>query len=383
MTLAHVAERAPETQLVPVRVVDNDVHPTPKRGQFLDYIPEPYRSKYFMKLTAGDSITYDAPDYNEAKAMRMDAFPADGEFPGSDPQMAFRQAIMEAGCDIGILEPGSPEDIRPEIASARATAINKWLADQWLGSEGNWHGRWRGSICAAINDPEGAAREIEDWAGHPFMAQILIHAEPKPSWGDPQYDPVWRAATKHDITVACHLSRGAFGNYPRPPVGWPSYNHDFMVTYSLLAANQVMSLIFDGVFDRFPTLRIVLVEHAFTWILPLMWRMDAIYAARKSDLPHLKRKPSEYVLEHIFFSTQPLDYPEDKLELTRAMEMMQADKLLLFSSDYPHWTYDDPTWLVKHIPEHMRDAIMYGNGTRLYKLPESLPALEGQKRVVF
>ena len=38
-----------------------------------------------------------------------------------------------------------------------------------------------------------------------------------------------------------------------PPVGFPSYNHDFMVTYSLLAANQVMSLIFDGVFDRFPT----------------------------------------------------------------------------------------------------------------------------------
>ena len=38
---------------------------------------------------------------------------------------------------------------------------------------------------------------------------------------------------------------------PMPPVGFPSYNHDFMVTYSLLA-NQVMSLIFDGVFDRFP-----------------------------------------------------------------------------------------------------------------------------------
>ena len=51
-----------------------------------------------------------------------------------------------------------------------------------------------------------------------------------------------------------------------------------MVTYSLLAANQVMSLIFDGVFDRFPTLRFILVEHAFSWILPLMWRMDAIYA---------------------------------------------------------------------------------------------------------
>ena len=84
------------------------------------------------------------------------------------------------------------------------------------------------------------------------MAQILIKAEPRPSWGDPKYDPIWAAATKHDITVSCHLSRGHYEELPIPPVGLPSYNHDFMVTYSLLAANQVMSLIFDGVFDRFP-----------------------------------------------------------------------------------------------------------------------------------
>ena len=107
------------------------------------------------------------------------------------------------------------------------------------------------------------------------MSQILIKAEPRPSWGNPKYDPIWAAATKHDIPVSCHLSRSHYDELPMPPVGLPSYNHDFMVTYSLLAANQVMSLIFDGTFDRHPTLKIVFVEHAFTWILPLMWRMDA------------------------------------------------------------------------------------------------------------
>ena len=165
-----------------------------------------------------------------------------------------------------------------------------------------------------------------------------------------------------------------------PPVGLPSYNHDFMVTYSLLAANQVMSLIFDGVFDRFPNLRIVLVEHAFTWILPLMWRMDAIYEARKSWVD-IKRKPSEYVKDHIKFTTQPLDYPEDKTELTRAFEWMECEKILLFSSDYPHWTFDDPRWLVKHLPEHASEAVMFRNGIATYHLPDTVPALEGQVRV--
>ena len=95
-----------------------------------------------------------------------------------------------------------------------------------------------------------------------------------------------------------------------------------------------MSLIFDGVFDRFPTLRIVFVEHAFTWILPLMWRMDAIYAARKQWMD-IKRKPSEYVKDHIKFTTQPLDYPEDKTELMRAFEWMECDKILLYCLGLP------------------------------------------------
>jgi len=141
-----------------------------------------------------------------------------------------------------------------------------------------------------------------------------------------------------------------------------------------------MSLIFDGVFDRFPTLRIVFIEHAFTWILPLMWRMDAIYEARKSWLD-LKRKPSEYVKDHIKFTTQPLDYPEDKTELSRALEWMECDKILLYSSDYPHWTFDDPRWLVKHLPAHARENVMFRNGIATYHLPETVPVLEGQVRV--
>jgi predicted TIM-barrel fold metal-dependent hydrolase len=353
----------------------------PKRGEITPYIPEPWRSKFFLDHKIGELIYYDAPDYAHAFAMRTDTFPPDGEFPGSDPDMAFRQLIMEAGSDIAILEPAGRTPRLPEANQAYSSALNDWQNNHWLDSHNNWHERWRGSICVAIEDPEGAVEQIEKWAGHPYMAQILIKAEPRPSWGHPKYDPIWAAATKHDITVSCHLSRGTYELLPTPPVGFPSYNHDFMVTYSLLAANQVMSLIFDGVFDRFPTLRIVFVEHAFSWILPLMWRMDSIYEARKSRV-EIKRKPSDYVKDHIKFTTQPLDYPEDKTELTRAMQWMECDKILLFSSDYPHWTFDDPRWVVKHLPKAAREAIMYKNGIATYHLPETVPVLEGQVRVL-
>jgi predicted TIM-barrel fold metal-dependent hydrolase len=379
MTILQTADRVPDAEQVAIRVVDSDVHPVPKPGMLMDHVPEPWRSKYFLSRKTGSTIFYDPPDYAYAYAMRMDTFPPGGGFPGSEPDFAFEQLILGAGSDIGILEPQARMARLPEASSAMATAFNHWLDREWLDSTHNWHQRWRGSIVAAAEDPAGAAREIETWAGHPYMAQILIRAEPRPSWGDPMYDPVWTAAVKHDIPVSCHLSRGAFETLPMPPVGLPSYNHDFMTTYSLLAANQVMSMVFDGLFDRFPSLRIVFVEHAFSWILPLLWRMDRIHAERSSYL-ELKRKPSDYVKEHIRFTTQPLDYPEDKTELTRALDWMEAEKILLFSSDYPHWTFDDPKWLVKHLPRESRERIMFRNGIETYHLPETVPALRGQAK---
>ena len=99
-------ERTPAAERIAVRCVDSDVHPTPKSGVLAQYIPEPWRSKYFLSRRVGDQIYYDAPDYAHARAMRIDTFPADGGFPGSDPDLALQQAIIEGGSDIGVLEPG-------------------------------------------------------------------------------------------------------------------------------------------------------------------------------------------------------------------------------------------------------------------------------------
>jgi predicted TIM-barrel fold metal-dependent hydrolase len=381
MTIEIQQERKAATEQVQVRVVDSDVHPTPRIGEFDEFLPEHYRKLFSQRQQmAGNPVYYDAPDYNHAFAMRTDSFPGDGNFAGSDPDLTFRQLILEAGSDIAILGPLNGMGQTDEESHAVASATNRWQDACWLDSHNNWHQRYRGSICVAIEQPDAGARESEEWAGHPQMAQILINAEPRPAWGHPRYDPIWEAATRHDITVACHLGRGQHNELPMSPVGFMTYNHDLMVSYSMLAANQVMSLIFDGVFDRFPTLRIVFIEHAFNWILPLMWRMDAIYAARGPE-NGLKRKPSDYVKDNIWFTTQPLDYPENKIELTRVLEWMEADKLLLFSSDYPHWTFDDPRFVVKHLPEHMREQIMFQSSIDLFKLPATVPALAGQTRV--
>lgn len=381
MTIEITKKHELGTEMVPVRVVDSDVHPVPRVGELAEFYPAEFRDRFAQRSKgAGTQIFFDPPDYAHTFAMRTDSFTPDGGFPGSDPAYMFQQLIMESGSDIAILGPiVTPIGQTEEEIHAVTQAVNDWQDQRWLDSENNWHQRFRGSIVAAMEAPELAAREIEKWAGHEWFSQILINAEMRPAWGDPKYDPVWEAATRHDIPVACHLGRSQHHELPMSPVGFMTFNHDFMVSYSLLAANQVMSLIFDGVFDRFPTLQIVFIEHAFSWIMPLMWRMDAMYAALGPE-NGLKRKPSDYVKDNIWFTSQPLDYPEDKLELTKALEWMEADKFLLFSSDYPHWTFDEPRWVAKHIPAQMREKVMFGNAVKLFHLPSSVPALAGQTR---
>ena len=77
-----------------------------------------------------------------------------------------------------------------------------------------------------------------------------------------------------------------------------------------------------------------------------MWRMDQHFERFRDEVPHLKRRPSEYVREHFWFTTQPIDEPDEARHLRSLIEWVGVDRLL-FSSDYPHWDFDDPRFAFK------------------------------------
>jgi hypothetical protein len=78
---------------------------------------------------------------------------------------------------------------------------------------------------------------------------------------------------------------------------------------------------------------------------------------RKGDLPHVRRKPSEYVREHVRFTTQPLE--DVNVAMYREyLEMMGLGDCLMFSTDYPHWSYDSPDWAIRRFPADQRERIM-------------------------
>ena len=111
-----------------------------------------------------------------------------------------------------------------------------------------------------------------------------------------------------------------------------------------------------------------MIECGFAWMPALAWRLDGAWKRLKDEVPHLRRAPSEYMREHVFVSTQPIEEPERPEHLLDTLEWIGWDRVL-YASDYPHWDFDDPRLAIPaFIPEDKRAAIYGGNARRLYGL---------------
>ncbi|MBI4504641.1 MAG: amidohydrolase [Chloroflexi bacterium] len=369
------AERAPAE--VAVAVVDADVHPAPRSAAELGaYLPEPWRSQEWPKRLfsggSGDTLAlYTAP----GKAQRGDAHPPGGGPPCSDPAFTERQLFGDAAVDMAILIPlTAPRPMaNPEHEAAAAAATNAWLATTWL-SRYNGHGRYRGTLRVGTGSAELAVREIERWAGHAGFVQVMLNPYVRAPLGQPQYYPIYEAAARHDLPVAVHVNRGG-GMALLTPLGYVSYFWEHHALYPLLFATHLASLLCEGVFERFPTLTFVFVEGGFGWFLPLLWRLDKHWHALRSEIPALRRRPSDYVREHIRFTSQPIEEPQEPAHLTRVLEWLDAERILLFATDYPHWDGDyDPKRLFRGLSAHARQRILCENARELYRLPPARPA---------
>ena len=121
-------------------------------------------------------------------------------------------------------------------------------------------------------------------------------------------------------------------------------------------------------FERFPKLKVALIERGFTWIPAICWRMDRHWERMRHEVPHLKRPPSEYVREHFWFATQPMEEPENPADLVDIIDWIGWDRLL-FSTDYPHWDYDDPRYCLKFkMTDAQRAMLLRDNARALYNL---------------
>jgi uncharacterized protein len=133
--------------------------------------------------------------------------------------------------------------------------------------------------------------------------------------------------------------------------------------------SQLMSMIVEGVFDRFPTLRVACVESGWAWLPPFLWRFDKEWKGLRREIPWSKRLPSEYVREHVRFTLQPIDGPTGRARMLHLIDQLGSDELLMFSSDYPHrHSSEGLEALPAGLPEALAGRILSANAREHYRL---------------
>jgi uncharacterized protein len=352
-------------------VIDADVHAIlPNVDALLPYLQPYWREQVAL---IGSSYFYTPYEVSyppgAPTSFRSGTVPDTGE-PTEVGLACLRKYALDAwGVEQAIVSCAHFVDMfhNPYLSEAFAAATNDWLITEWLEREP----RLRGSMLVAASQPELAEKEINRVGDHPGIVQVLLPAWSAIPYGNPLYHGIFRAAAEHDLVVGIH-----YGGWPGSPptgVGWSSFYIEEWVGRAQWFQSQLMSLIAEGIFVRFPATRVALVEAGWAWLPAFLWRFDTDWKALRREVPWVDRRPSHYVTDHVKFTLQPIDGPVNEQDLASFIDRLDSDDLLMFSSDYPHWHYDEPAEaLPSGISESSRVKILASTARAFYRMESSI-----------
>jgi uncharacterized protein len=238
----------------------------------------------------------------------------------------------DEGTDVHFLIPGSWLSLHdlpdPAFEVGMIRAYHRHMADFC----GHFPTRLKGLIVASARNVDEAVREIREW-GNSKWAVAVKPLLPRDIPADhPDLEPIWQAAQDHDLPIAHHSSTWNPPYYPGYQDLWDNIFLGRMASHPWGAMRFVGSFIGGGIFDRYPSLRMGVLECGFGWLPFWARRMDeqAVYVGGTAPL---KYRPSEYVTNGRFFCSIERQEGEDMFE---AVTGFLGDDILMYASDYPH-----------------------------------------------
>lgn len=350
-----------------LEIADCDVHPAVRFDTDLDpWLSQRWRD-HRATFHAGRRLGMQSgPAYpkSQPNASRRDALPPEGGRQGSSLSFMQAQHLDVHNIALGIMNPlGTGQGVsNPELSAALCRATNEWQVAEWTSKDR----RLKASVVVPYEDAATSAAEIRRWAGHPDFAQVLMLSRTAEPLGNRRYWPIYEAAAEANLPVAVHAF--GYGGNPITSTGWPSHYIEEMTGHAQCSQAGLTSLVIEGLFERFPDLRMIMVEAGFAWAPSLAWRLDKAWKTLRAETPHLKSSPSEYIRRQVWWTTQPMEEPDPREHLLDTIGWIGWDRLL-FATDYPHWDFDDPAHVLPlKITDAQRCQFFMGNARAVYGL---------------
>lgn len=351
------------------KVIDTDFHIAPKWDALRTYMKEPFKSELQRYPLVGS-------DYSPKYATGLDGTGQD--VLGTASTAAEILAVLDQiGVETVICSPGfqRPQSMfHPAMISVLASAYNDFLIHEVFPVSP----RIKASIMINHRDPLAGAAEIRRVGDNPgFVAVYTEFGGNYEPIGSSKHDPIFDEANKRNLVVIAHI--GMFWQQMTPLAqGTRTWTELVGLSSMCTAITSVGSMIMQGLFDKYPDLHITIQEGGFWWLPDFMARADDYYLNHPGDIKLVERKveagekflsklPSEYFDSNVRFSSQPVCFPKEPKHFKYLMEMCKGEDWLMYSSDWPHATFDPLNWVFhSHISEAGRKKILTENAARWY-----------------
>jgi predicted TIM-barrel fold metal-dependent hydrolase len=312
---------------------------------------------------------------NQWALERVPGIGKEGELRPTTPEL--RLADMDrdgvyASVMYGPTDPLKVDD--PELRHHSYEAFNDWVVEFCSAAPK----RLIGVAQLPMEDPVGARDELQRLAKKGLRHFNILAARAAPPVYEAEWESFWDAAEEIGIPIGFHL---AVETRRAGREAGPEPSNPIVARASRFAANHpgyqlidpITGLIFAGVLDRHPKLKIVMAESGLAWIPNMIQAMDRLLnrfrlgheSAGDIKLPDLM--PSEYFPRQIWMTFQ------DDFYGIKMLNILPEDKVM-WASDYPHpaSTWPDSPKIIEQlmvgIPEATQRKVLYENAVALYGL---------------
>jgi predicted TIM-barrel fold metal-dependent hydrolase len=379
-------------QMTRAMIVDADAHVNPSHDMWADYLPVAFR-ELAPQIEHGDDCDYIV---FEGRRRKVNLISAQGGREGKDFKMHGRVSDARAGgwmpkarlddmdtdgIDTAVLFGGGPlGTANHELHMASFDAYNRWLADFCAHAPSRFVGvgyvpmqdvdatvrmmrdcvKWG---LKAINIPAFPMAPVGSLNGGDAQTRALTgDVNSDRSYADPEFDPIWKVACELGIPLTIHLG-GRAVRFTEPKF----FLSDLLMS-KFGMGEPIAIMIYGGVFQRFPDLKLASVESGVGWFAFAANYMDETWVKQRHWVNSvLEKAPSHFWERNIYGS-----FIHDRAGIL--MRHLPGAGNIMWSSDYPHSETTFPHSMAKieelfeGVPEDEKNMIIGGRAKALYNL---------------